>query len=86
MPAGKRALRVNLDETAICVFQGGGAKGNVFIDRSARAVLHATRGQRRTYLTHVALFCDDCRRYLLPTSVLCLLGNLRRCAPRARPT
>ena len=40
LPEGKRALRINMDETAICAFQGGGAKGNVFIDKTVRAVLN----------------------------------------------
>ena len=55
MPSGKRALRLNLDETTIC---GGGGIGNVSIDRTMRAVLSATRGQRRAHLMHVALICD----------------------------
>ena len=59
LPEGKRALRINLDETAICAFQGGDAEGNVFIDKSVRAVLNVSHGPRRTYLTHVAFVCDD---------------------------
>ena len=59
IPAGRRPLRLNLDETAICLFQGGG-KGNVFVTKSAARVgQHATRGQRRTYLSHVAVICDE---------------------------
>jgi len=59
VPDGKRPLRINMDETAVCVFQGGGGKGNVFIHKTVRAVLNVARGPRRTYLTHLAFVCDD---------------------------
>ena len=59
LPEGKRALRIHMDETAICEFQGGGAKGNVFIDKTVRAVLNVSHGSRRTYLIHVAFLCDE---------------------------
>jgi hypothetical protein len=59
VPAGKRILRINLDETAICLFQGD-AKGNVFLSKTdPAAVQNIPLGQRRTYLTHVAFICDD---------------------------
>ena len=32
IPAGKRVLRINLDETSICLFQGR-VKGNVFVSK-----------------------------------------------------
>ena len=59
LPAGKRALRVNMDETAICLFQGGG-RGNVFLSKTDHTVVqNIPRGKRRAYLTHVAFVCDD---------------------------
>ena len=37
LPAGRRLLRINLDETAVCLFQGGG-RGNVFLATADGAV------------------------------------------------
>jgi hypothetical protein len=55
-------LRINLDETAICLYQGGG-KGNVFLHKkdhgAEAAVERVSRGKRRTFLTHVAFVCDN---------------------------
>ena len=58
LPAGRRILRINVDETAICLFQGGG-RGNVFVNKNERCTQQSTLAQRRTYLTHVAFICDD---------------------------
>ena len=62
MPAGRSILKVNLDETAVCIFQGG-AKGNVLLSkrhlRGHRLVQKVPRGRTRTYLTHVAFICDQ---------------------------
>jgi hypothetical protein len=58
IPAEKRALRVNLDETAICLFQGGG-KGNLFVSKKHITRQHVPLGRRRAYLSHVAFICDD---------------------------
>ena len=55
---GRRLLRINVDETAICLFQGGG-RGNVFLKKAEDCHQHASLSQRRTYLTHVAFICDD---------------------------
>ena len=57
IPANKKALRVNMDETGVCLFQGHG-RGNIF-SRGDQATQHVTRGKQRTYLTHVAFLCDD---------------------------
>ena len=52
-------LRINLDETAVCLFQGGG-KGNVFLSKKDPALVqHSPHSQRRCYVTHVAFICDD---------------------------
>lgn len=53
-----RLLRLNLDETPICMYLGG-RRGNVFLSRSEPAVEHVSLGQRRAYMTHVAIICDD---------------------------
>ena len=55
---GLRVLTVNMDETALCLFQGTSA-GNLFIRKTERAVQRVPRSARRTFLTHVALICDD---------------------------
>ena len=56
VPPGKRAVHVNIDETAICMFQGE-CKGNILVSKRVRQPV--CRQQRRTYLTHVACICDD---------------------------
>ena len=58
-PAGRRVLRINWDETAVCLFEGGG-RGNVFFAKTEQAVVqNASRAKQRTFLTHVAFICDD---------------------------
>jgi hypothetical protein len=61
IPAGKTPLRINLDETAICLYQGE-AKGTVFASkrrqRDGGVVQRVGLGKRRCYLTHIALICD----------------------------
>ena len=75
VPVGKRLLRINLDETGLCLFQGGRA-GAVFCSKRRRRsepVESASLARRRTYMTHVALICDDTAvQPLLPQF---LLGN-----------
>ena len=58
VPVGKTILRINMDEMAVCVFQGG-RRGNVFISRAAERIQHATLNMRRTYMSFVAFICDD---------------------------
>ena len=58
-PAGRRVLRINWDDTAVCLFEGGG-RGNVFFAKTEQAVVqNASRAKQRTFLTHVAFICDD---------------------------
>ena len=62
IPAGKRPLLLNLDETRVTWYYGGG-KGNVFVNRRncGRRPLptqRATKAQQRSGLTHAALICD----------------------------
>lgn len=60
MPAGKKALIINLDETAVCLFQSS-KRGTVIVSKKRKRdspVQQVSRASRRTYLTHVALICD----------------------------
>jgi hypothetical protein len=55
-------LRINLDETSVCLFQGD-QKGNVFfVDKRRGAegqpVQRVSRSKRRCCLTHIGLICD----------------------------
>ena len=55
----KRVLRINMDETAVCLFQGHG-RGNLFLTNTERAaVQNVPRGKQRMFLTHVAFIRDD---------------------------
>ena len=93
VPEGTRILRVNMDETSICAFQGGG-KGNVFLSKKHRVRQNIKAGTRRTYLTHVAFICDDLDAQKLLPQVLIAnshtisdaqLSELRRtCPPNVR--
>jgi hypothetical protein len=48
-----------MDETAICLFQGGG-RGNIFVSKAdPRAFQDVPRGRTREFMTHIAFICDD---------------------------
>lgn len=71
VPAGVKALRINLDETAICLFLGG-RLGNIFLTAGAPAVENVSLGRRRTYMTHIAVICDVPHiQRLLPQVLVC---------------
>ena len=88
VPGGKQPLRINLDETSICLFQGD-AKGTVFVsrkrqrrffedvpeqpDRVPEPVQRVGRKQRRTCLTHVGIVCDN--PAIQPRLPQILIGN-----------
>lgn len=55
VPAGKTPLLINIDETAICRFQGHG-KGTVFV---RKAVQKVSLAKRREYMNHVGVVCDQ---------------------------
>lgn len=58
IPEGKLPLRINLDETSICLYQGQG-RGAVFIDKERGPPSQKVpRGRRRCCMTHVTLVCD----------------------------
>ena len=72
---GKTPLRVNIDETAVCAFQGD-CRGNILISKKRPregAVQRVSRGKRRCYLTHVACVCD--RSDLQPLLPQVVIGN-----------
>lgn len=58
VPAGKRVLRLNWDETAICLFPDSRG-GNLFIAKEEQPALKVKHNAKRAYLTHVAVVCDD---------------------------
>ena len=55
---GRRLVRINLDETALCLFQDD-KKGNVFVRKGHNSSQKANLAPRRAYITHVAMVCDD---------------------------
>lgn len=57
VPAGRTILRINLDETSICLYQGA-RFGNNFDPNGAAAVQNASLARRRAYMSHVAIICD----------------------------
>lgn len=71
IPAGRTPLRINLDETAICLYQGA-RMGNIFAPSGSPAVQNVSLGRRRTYMTHVAIICDAPHiQPLLPQILIC---------------
>ena len=62
VPAGKRVLRLNLDETSVCLFPGT-AKGTIMVkkrrlDAGPEVAQRMQKAHRRTCLTHVGIICD----------------------------
>ena len=77
VPPGTIALRLNLDETSVCLFQGD-AKGNVFANKRQHPdgyAQRAPRSKRRSCLTHVGIICD--RPDLQPLLPQVIIGNER---------
>ena len=87
VPGGKAVLRLNVDETSVCLFQGGG-KGTVIAGKrkirdrapdgasaSVEPVQKVTRTTRRTCMTHVAFVCD--RPDIQPLLPQVVIGNER---------
>ena len=72
IPPGKEVLRLNLDETSVCLYQGGG-KGNVFVSRKRRVTQRAPIGKRRCCITHVGVICDQTD--IQPRLPQVLIGN-----------
>ena len=77
VPSGKAPLRINVDETPVCLFQGGGKGTIVFNKRKDPPAMepheNASRAKRRACLTHVAFICD--RPDIQPLLPQVLIGN-----------
>lgn len=72
---GRSVLRMNLDETSLCLYQGD-VKGTIFGSRKrgpGELVQKVSVGKRRCCLTHVGLICD--RPYLQPLLPQFIVGN-----------
>lgn len=80
------ALRVNLDETAVCLFYGD-VKGNVFESKGRPREFpgqRVPRWKRRCYVTFVALICDRVDvQPLLPQFIVCNTSTLKASAVAA---
>jgi len=75
LPAGKACVKINLDETSVCLFQGD-SKGNVFVNKKRlrdEPVQTIPRWKKRCYLTHVAFACD--RPDVQPLLPQVIIGN-----------
>ena len=75
--AGQQVLRINMDETPVCPFQGGGP-GNILLERSTGDHTRPNRmqvpkGLCRTYLTYLAFVCNDAE--LQPFLPQIIIGN-----------
>ena len=57
VPTTKTVLRLSLDETSICLYQGS-AKGDIFVSRGRRPTQMVPRAKRRCWLTDIAVVCD----------------------------
>lgn len=78
---GRTALRINLDETSVCLHQGR-KKGVVFLKRMPRVNVPLSR--RRTYMTYVALACDlPAAQRVLPQVII---GNLHTLPAKSMAT
>ena len=78
VPCGKRVVRLNLDETAICLFQGA-RFGNLFLSKADQPAAHVPHTKKRTYLSHVAIVCDDADlQKLLPQVIIGIAGDKHR--------
>ena len=78
VPGDKRVLRLNLDETSVCLFQGS-RFGNLFINKATQPSVHVPHAKKRTYLSHVAIVCDDADvQKLLPQVIIGSSGDKHR--------
>jgi hypothetical protein len=58
VPPAKEVLRLNLDETSVCLYQGD-VRGNVFVSKKQRATQYAPRAKRRCCMTHIGVVYDS---------------------------
>ena len=76
VPPLKEPLRINLDETSVCLYQGD-AKGTVMRSKTRQrgcdgSAQRVGRKKRRTCLTHIAFICDQASNKVIPESFRCL--------------
>ena len=59
IPSPKLPLRLNLDETSVCMYQGD-VEGNIMVSkkRAREIVQQVPHAKRRCRMTHVGLICD----------------------------
>ena len=74
---GLDILRINLDETSVCIFQGGG-KGTVVcrkrrLEANRQLAQQVSSGRKRMCLTHIAMVCD--RPDVQPVLPQVVIGN-----------
>ena len=58
VPRSKTILRLNLDETSICLYQGD-VRGKMFVISKQRPTQYVHLSRRRCCLTHIAVVCDS---------------------------
>ena len=74
MPHGKQPLRINLDESALCVHQRSPRGFICFSGRRARELMQSVpRSRTRQYITFVCVICDNA--VLQPLMPQFLIGN-----------
>jgi hypothetical protein len=74
---GKTLLRINVDETAVCLHPGSG-KGAVFVTKRwlrCGGGQHVPKWKRRRYMSHIAVICD--RADIQATMPQFVVGNER---------
>ena len=70
-PIGRTILRINLDESSVCLCQGA-RFGNIFDPNGGAAVQNASLARCRAYATLVAVICDAPHiQPLLPQFFIC---------------
>ena len=70
VPHTKRIVRINWDETAVCLFPGA-VKGSLVIRKEEFPPKSVPKAAKRTYFTHVALISDDDEiQQLLPQVII----------------
>ena len=74
VPIGRTILRINLDESSICLYLGA-RFGNNFDPNGGAAVQNASLARCRAYATFVAAVCDA--PHIQPLLPLFFIGNER---------
>ena len=81
VPPEKTPLRVNIDETVLCLFQGGSKGTNFNAKAPCDLAQNVKLSTLRCYMTHVAVVCDEPNlNRILPQFII---GNYRALGLRA---